>query len=732
MGSTILSPNQQSKVMQAAFADHNGRQNSPLTLKYKKACYHNYRLKRHKIAVDIDTMEPEQIVGIYKILEKEQSIESSALWSCFFNYNEVIRLSQSEVFDESQALKDASNQYSTENRRIDKLCNSPVRSKYLSQNYLDNYLFVEGICKNLKFSQKLSKIAFCGLRLSIDSMRILSESIIKNKVLKEVVFNFCLLDIPMIEAIMPALCQNTSIETVNFSCNGLEDDTGYLMAKIVSSQSERRDQVVWTYSLRGELPPNDEYKNGLKQLILSHNNFSDILASELILALRNDLYLRSIDLRNNKISPHWVEEFVKLMKSNGSLTNIDLRENPGLTIKLHRKLALGLLRNIQDLKEKGELELDSQDGTNEDESEEIKGKFVKFNVFTVEIPQKFMKKFSQKLMAIKKRKGSTGRNSSIDLGKKDEQNINQQIQHQAQKPKLLSKKFTPSSYQSRASTAITKTQSSMSIKSTQRGSSKSQPTLKKNSQFAMSQEINIQNVLMNDKNLEPIGEESKIENSTSMNQLKQRYDLINDQRTIDLQAARKGHTQVSSVEIASPQQYLYQDHQHDEHDLISIDSSAQKVLKFNDDDLLEPLKQKNQCNHCKKCKDIQKHFYLSESKGLQLAIENYKLRKVIQTTLNNNTGESPSEALSLIYSQNQSSHRQSVLSNQNPENDQQIISRMDELMQELKYLAQKIEIIPQDKTAYPDNQRQNQHLSEGGAAHSAGTKQQMRYKNKKR
>jgi len=32
-------------------------------------------------------MEPEQIVGIYRILEKEDTIESVALWSCFFNYN---------------------------------------------------------------------------------------------------------------------------------------------------------------------------------------------------------------------------------------------------------------------------------------------------------------------------------------------------------------------------------------------------------------------------------------------------------------------------------------------------------------------------------------------------------------------------------------------------------------------------------------------------------------------
>lgn len=74
------------------------------------------------------------------------------------------------------------------------------------------------------------------------------------------------------------------------------------MAKIISAQCETRDNIVWSYSLRGETPPNNEYKLGLKELILSYNSFSDILASELVLALRNDIYIRSIDLRSNSIS----------------------------------------------------------------------------------------------------------------------------------------------------------------------------------------------------------------------------------------------------------------------------------------------------------------------------------------------------------------------------------------------------------------------------------------------
>lgn len=52
-------------------------------------------------------------------------------------------------------LKQASENYADEFRRRDKLLNSPVRSKFLSQNYLENYLLVEGICKNLKITDNL-------------------------------------------------------------------------------------------------------------------------------------------------------------------------------------------------------------------------------------------------------------------------------------------------------------------------------------------------------------------------------------------------------------------------------------------------------------------------------------------------------------------------------------------------------------------------------------------------
>lgn len=68
---------------------------------------------------------------------------------------DVERLMKSELMEDAFTLKDASSSFALEFRKRDKLCNSPVRSKFLSQNYLDNYLIIEGICKNMRVSEKL-------------------------------------------------------------------------------------------------------------------------------------------------------------------------------------------------------------------------------------------------------------------------------------------------------------------------------------------------------------------------------------------------------------------------------------------------------------------------------------------------------------------------------------------------------------------------------------------------
>lgn len=90
------------------------------------------------------------------------------------------------------------------------------------------------------------------------------------------------------------------------------------------------------------------------------------------------------------------------------------------------------------------------------------------------------------------------------------------------------------------------------------------------------------------------------------------------------------------------------------------------------------------CAHCKKCKDLHKHVIDQESKGLHLAIENYKLKKALSSTGKSNVA---SDQPSLMYSQNLSSSKQSFVNSPTANGEQEILQRMRELMNEYNQLA---------------------------------------------
>jgi Ran GTPase-activating protein (RanGAP) involved in mRNA processing and transport len=86
--------------------------------------------------------------------------------------------------------------------------------------------------------------------------------------------------------------------------------------------------------LRGEKPKNLE-DIGLKEFYLSHNRLGDNFMKSLAKTIKYDEYLRVIDLRYNKITESSLKpEFLAALKSNSSLTNLDLRHNTGFSKKL--------------------------------------------------------------------------------------------------------------------------------------------------------------------------------------------------------------------------------------------------------------------------------------------------------------------------------------------------------------------------------------------------------------
>lgn len=81
------------------------------------------------------------------------------------------------------------------------------------------------------------------------------------------------------------------------------------------------------YGLRNEKPLNSEFSKGLFHIDLSNNNLSDMTADAVSFALSNDIYIKSLNLSNNKISEVGCKKFSWVLKTNDTLLNVDLRGN---------------------------------------------------------------------------------------------------------------------------------------------------------------------------------------------------------------------------------------------------------------------------------------------------------------------------------------------------------------------------------------------------------------------
>ncbi len=77
--------------------------------------------------------------------------------------------------------------------------------------------------------------------------------------------------------------------------------------------------------LRGEKPKNLE-EIGMKEFYLHNNKLGDNFIRAISKVIKYDEYLRVLDLRLNKINENNLKtDLIPAMKSNSSLTNIDLR-----------------------------------------------------------------------------------------------------------------------------------------------------------------------------------------------------------------------------------------------------------------------------------------------------------------------------------------------------------------------------------------------------------------------
>ena len=239
--------------------------------------------------------------------------------------------------------------------------------------------------------------------------------------------NNCILAVDSFELLLKGILSHEIIRFLDLSNNKLNDNYCPMIARIIQRQAQRRDQIVWSYQLRNELPSDNNYKIGLISLNL-HGNYLGSKSAKLISSsLNNDQYIRYIDLSKNYFDNSSCKLFVHMMRKNNTLLTVDLRDNSGYDEFINPRIVMKMSKNIKILYSQ------YQNGEyTEEEFEYLKG-FIDISFFDVDIPQEIVQYYNNNIQQTTENKKNLNNINNIEINKNiEKENINE-IEKQEEK-----------------------------------------------------------------------------------------------------------------------------------------------------------------------------------------------------------------------------------------------------------------------------------------------------------
>ena len=243
---------------------------------------------------------------------------------------------------------------------------------------------IMSISRYLSLSDNLITLSLNSISLSEESSKYLAQGLYDNKTIQGFNINYCIISLPSYEAILKSLLKHEQLKYLDLSNNNLGDKYGEMVALVISSQSQRRDQAIWASGLRNEAPQINEYSKGLISINLKGNKLGNYSADCISKALSHDQYIRIIDLSQNNLDESACKKFIHMMRKNNVLLTVDLRENPGYDDAIYQRMIMKMSKNIRYLYQ----QFQNGDYT-EEEFENLK-EFIDISFFNVDIPQEIV------------------------------------------------------------------------------------------------------------------------------------------------------------------------------------------------------------------------------------------------------------------------------------------------------------------------------------------------------
>ena len=245
----------------------------------------------------------------------------------------------------------------------------------------------QAISKNLSASNKVIIFSLYQLNLTSELTSTLSKGISDNKSLQGFCVRNCVLPLDAYEILLKGFLTHERIEFLDFSENNLSDKYGNMISRIIARQTQRRDQVIWAYSLRNERPLTNDYTKGLISINLSGNKLGDMSAEQISNALVCDQYIRAINLSSNDFSCNACKKFIYMMRKNYTILMINLKDNYGYDSNIHARLVMKMANNIKVLYQQfSEKVFEMEEFVN------LKG-FIDPSFFDIDMPEEIAREF---------------------------------------------------------------------------------------------------------------------------------------------------------------------------------------------------------------------------------------------------------------------------------------------------------------------------------------------------
>ena len=370
------------KSSKKRYYDYNKKKDNILALEESKKLY--TKLFSNPSNIVINQLKGEELKIYINSFTSKDILVLSIILSKYFYFHSIELGSYDPIKgeeDDSKQKKKEKYLYQNEKEKKNK-----ENEKMKTTNKL-----LSSIGKNLFSSKNIFNLSLFAFDIDKKVSENISQGISKNKSLQTLLIKNCNMSIDSYEILLKGLLTHEKIKLLDLSNNNFTDKYGNMISRIIIRQSQRRDQIIWSYGLRNEFPSNNDYARGLISINLHGNKLGEKASDKICYALSSDQYIRAIDLSDNIIDNNSCKKYIYMMRKNNTILTLDLRNNPGYVENIHSRLVMKMSKNIHILYQQ------YQGGAfTEEEFENLKD-YIEISFFDVDIPQEIVEFYNQNL-----------------------------------------------------------------------------------------------------------------------------------------------------------------------------------------------------------------------------------------------------------------------------------------------------------------------------------------------